>query len=151
MSPVYRLLTLVPLILLGMPLFTPLEQACAEYVRNEEVQLRMDKGEYTTSLPLDPSHEYRVQIRSPYTLRPLLNHVGPCHTHKDERRFFSETVLVCRFPVLVNGVLAPMVSQFSPESYNRAQAAYFIDPDTLNYFVPKLSLVVWGTGHPLSL
>jgi hypothetical protein len=134
------------------PLLIPgVLQAQTEYLRQDEINFRLDEREYKTTLPLDPSREYRVDLRSDYTFRPVLDFGRKCYTrHETSGRFFTKVVPVveCRtdMPFLVNGNLIPT------HAYRTAElAAYWIKIYTHAHFVPKLELRLWGTGKPLTL
>jgi hypothetical protein len=133
-----------PLVLPGVP------TAETAYVRQEEIAVRLDEREYTTSLPLDPSREYRVTLQSAYTLRPVLDFAHKCFTHNEAtiltRRVYPVTECRTDMPFLVNDDLIP-----TRDNPNAQLAAYFLKTYSHAHYVPLIVLHLWGTGKPLSL
>jgi hypothetical protein len=148
----YTYLCLATVLCLSSLLMPRALKAEMEYVRQDEIAVRLDGSDNRTALPLDPSREYRVELRSEYTFRPVLDMAHRCITrHREEVGFFSTRVVPiqeCRteMPILVNGVLVPTRAFASAED-----AAYFLYPDGGGHYIPHLLLRVWGTGKPLSL
>lgn len=111
-----------------------------QYLRSERLSLPMDGSKASSSLPLDPTRQYEVEIISNYTLRPLLDSAAVCET--TQVLIFQSKQ--CWVPVALNGFYLPKVSQ-AP----RDLGAYIVDPQTDAYYVPNLKMVLWGNGKPL--
>jgi hypothetical protein len=124
------------------------------YLRQEEIVIQLDEREYRTTQPLDPSREYRVDLRSAYTFRPVLDFAHKCDTRHEAFGTTVKPVVECRteMPFLVNGELIPTFDYFSRSGSRSADlAAYFIKNYSKAYYQPHIVLRLWGTGKPLTL
>lgn len=111
-----------------------------EYLRHEILTMSMDGTSALTSLPLDPSRQYRVIVSSPYNLRPLLNPEQFCD--------YGEGRVVCYPPLLFDGVQLRTVWWGNASGLG----SYFFESKYPHFYIPAIDgFFYWGTGKRLSL